>query len=234
MTGRHRLSKRQVQATTLDLLGRSISTGMVSKAERRADLMTAVPVLEVARGIATSPTLNVDKTGWREAHKRAPVRRICWVHLRRDFQAMFQRTAGGREVGSKLLALSDRIFEVNRRWWAGAIRRTTLRGHAGWMRPAVRRNLEAGRDGPRRWTAKVCRQLLAVEAGNDAAERALRHGMIWRRISGGTDGERGSRFVGQLLSVVATCRQRGRDVLGYLTECFYAHFEGRPAPSLMS
>ena len=117
----------------------------------------------------------------------------------------------------------------------------------GWLRPVVRLNLEAGRAGPCTATAKVCGQLLAVEGSlwtfarvagvspdNNAAERALRHGVIWRRTSGGTDRVGGSRFVGQLLSVVATCRQRGRQVLGYLRECFTASFRGQPAPSLLS
>ena len=110
----------------------------------------------------------------------------------------------------------------------------------------VRLNLEAGRDGPCKWTAKVCRLLLLIEGSlwrfaraegvgpdNNAAERALRHGVIRRRTSGGTDSERGGRFVGQVLSVVATCQQCGQGVLGYLTSCFRAHFEGRPAPSLL-
>ena len=35
---------------------------------------------------------------------------------------------------------------------------------------------------------------------DNAAERALRHGVIWRRTSGGTDSAAGSQFVGQLLS----------------------------------
>ena len=93
----------------------------------------------------------------------------------------------------------------------------------------------------------MCRQLLAIEGSlwtfarvegvgpdNNPAERALRHGVIWRKTSGGTDSERGSRFVGQVLSVVATCQQQGRGVMGYLTGCFHAHFAGRPAPSLIS
>lgn len=57
--------------------------------------------------------------------------------------------------------------------------------------------------------------------------------MIWRKVSGGTDGERGSRFVEQVLTVVATCRQRGRDVLEFLTGCFRSRLDGRPAPSLL-
>jgi transposase len=41
--------------------------------------------------------------------------------------------------------------------------------------------------------------------------------VIWRLISNGTDSEVGSRFVEPLLTVVATCRQRGLDVLVDLT-----------------
>ena len=72
-----------------------------------------------------------------------------------------------------------------------------------------------------------------VSPDNNAAERALRHGVIWRRTSGGTDGERGSQFVGRVLTVVATCRQRGRHVLSFLSDCFRARFLGQPAPSLL-
>jgi transposase len=56
-----------------------------------------------------------------------------------------------------------------------------------------------------------------VPPTNNAAERAERHAVIWRRISGGTDSARGSRFVERMLTVVATCRQQGRNVLDYLT-----------------
>jgi transposase len=51
-----------------------------------------------------------------------------------------------------------------------------------------------------------------VEPTNNGAERALRHAVIWRRISGGTDSADGSRFVERMLTVVATCRQQKRNV----------------------
>ena len=70
-----------------------------------------------------------------------------------------------------------------------------------------------------------------VEPTNNAAERALRHAVIWRRISGGTDSEAGSRFVERMLTVVATCRQQGRNVLEYLTSCFEAD-SARPSDPL--
>jgi transposase len=72
-----------------------------------------------------------------------------------------------------------------------------------------------------------------IEPTNDAAERAPRHAVLWRKSSGGTASEWGSRFVERVLSVVATCRQQGRNVLEFLTDCFRAHLEGRPAPSLL-
>jgi hypothetical protein len=40
--------------------------------------------------------------------------------------------------------------------------------------------------------------------------------------------------VERLLTVVATCRQRGLDVLGYLTTCLRARLEGSPAPPLLA
>jgi hypothetical protein len=97
------------------------------------------------------------------------------------------------------------------------------------------------------WTEKVCRKPLSAEAHlwtfaaeegvpphNNATERALRHGVIWRKTSCGTDGEPGSRFVERMPTVVATRRQRGRGVMEFLTACLRARLDGPPAPSLLS
>lgn len=56
---------------------------------------------------------------------------------------------------------------------------------------------------------------------------------IWRRISGGTGSESGSRFVERILTVAATCRQQEINVLEYLTRCYQAHPGGQPIPSLI-
>ena len=70
LTGRYRLSKRQVRAALANLLSLSISTGMVSKAERRAAVATAEPVAEVGLAVAGAPALSMDETGWRQANRR--------------------------------------------------------------------------------------------------------------------------------------------------------------------
>ena len=276
-----------------DLLGLSISTGMIAKAERQAAAATSEPVAELLGSIRDAPALCVDETGWREGrtrawlwtavgpaataflirrsrgadalhalvgepigpvivsdrfptYARAPARQVCWSHLRRDMQAMIDRVAGGQVVGAKLLHFAGMVFAWWRRLRAGSIHRQTLRSYVAGLRPVVRSLLERGVTCACRRTSRVCRKLLEVEGSpwtfagvegvpphNNAAERALRHGVIWRKTSHGTDSAAGSRFVEQVLTVVATCRQQARDVLGFLTACFQARFAGRPVPSLL-
>ena len=72
-----------------------------------------------------------------------------------------------------------------------------------------------------------------VEPTNNAAERAFRHAVLWRKCSGGTKGKSGRSFVAAVLSVVETCRQQGRNVWQYLTNCTEAALHGLAAPSLL-
>ena len=78
---------------------------------------------------------------------------------------------------------------------------------------------------------------LRARRGSGADEqrcgRALRHAVIWCRISGGSDSAQGSRFVERVLTVVATCRQQKPNVLDYLTSCFDAQLQGQKVPSLL-
>ena len=106
----------------------------------------------------------------------------------------------------------------------GSIGASPRRSSGGEKRPdgpAKRLRNKMVRKGgrPTLWTFAAVE---GVPPHNNAAERALRHGVIWRKTSYGTDSEAGSRFVERMLTVVATCRQRGRDVLGFLTACLRA------------
>jgi transposase len=173
-------------------------------------------------------------------------RQVCWSHLRRDFQAMIDRGGPGERIGRRLLGLSDRLFEAWHEARDGALEEGAFRERILRLRPRVRRALEDGTRCSCATTARTCGEILGVEEGlwnfvwfpgveptNNAAERALRHAVIWRRISGGTASESGSRFVERMLTVVATCRQQGRNVLEYLTSCFGADRQGQLIPSLL-
>ena len=73
-----------------------------------------------------------------------------------------------------------------------------------------------------------------VEPTNNAAERSLRHGVLWRKVSHGPKSAVGSAYLANIWSVVETCRQHGRGVWGYMTECAVAVAERRTVPSLLT
>jgi transposase len=177
---------------------------------------------------------------WIEQHQ------FCWSHLRRDFQAMIDRKDEGSAIGTELLGSSDRLFHWWHKYRDGEMAWSTFLGYARPIRWGVRQALGRGAACTSEKTAATCRNLLegeehlwtflrvrGVEPTNNAAERALRHAVLWRKSSGGTASEWGSRFVERVLSVVATCRQQGRNVLEFLTECFRAQQCGECLPSLL-
>jgi transposase len=178
---------------------------------------------------------------WVEQHQ------YCWSHLRRDFQAMIDRRDEGSAVGSELLGLSDRLFHWWHKYRDDEMAWSTFLGYARPIRWAVGQALGKGASCASAPTAATCRSLCegedhlwtflrvrGIEPTNNAAERALRHAVLWRKSSGGTASEWGSRFVERILSVAATCRQQGRNVLEDLTACFQAQQSGQRLPSLLS
>jgi transposase len=173
-------------------------------------------------------------------------RQIGWAHLRRDFQAMIDRGGDGEKAGRRLLSLSNRLFHHWHRARDGALPWGPFQERMSRLRREVKRALWEGSRCPCARTAATCFEILKVEEGlwafarvkgveptNNAVERALRHAVIWRRISGGTDSVDGSRFVERMLTAVATCRQQGRNVLDYLSSCFEASCRGQALPSLL-
>jgi transposase len=72
-----------------------------------------------------------------------------------------------------------------------------------------------------------------VEPTNNAAERAIRPAVLWRKGSFGTQSDGGARFVERMLTVTATCRQQGRSVLDYLTTVCTATQLDQPIPALL-
>lgn len=72
-----------------------------------------------------------------------------------------------------------------------------------------------------------------VQPTNNAAERALRTAVQWRKTSFGTRSADGERAVERLLTVARTCQQQQRNVLVYLTAVITAHRRHQIAASLV-
>lgn len=292
LAGGYRLGKRPIRQLAFDLLGLSISVGMICRLERQSADELEAPVEELREYVREASVTHIDETSWWQGRDKmwlwtavtrlvtvfviAPSRgadvaknmlgtdaqkvvisdrlasyswikrrQFCWAHLNRDFQAMVDRGGESAEVGRLLLGHSERLFD----WWHrvrdGTMARATLRSKVSMMRFSFREDLRRGVKCGCSKTAGTCRELLAgeshlwtfvrvegVEPTNNDAERALRHGVIYRKTSGGTESEAGSRFVERMLTVVATCRQQEVNVLDFLTRCYQARLDGQAAPSL--
>ncbi len=72
-----------------------------------------------------------------------------------------------------------------------------------------------------------------VQPTNNRAQQVLRHAVIWRKLSFGTQSAHGSRFVEAMLTIIETCRQQKRDVLDVLTTALEAQNHHTPSPSLL-
>ena len=201
---------------------------------------------EVAKRLLGDEYDKVATTDRHGAYNWITLRQMCWSHLRRDFQAMVDRGGPGKRIGEELLYISDALFE----WWHrvrdGTMARSTFRKHVALLRDGLIDTLEMGLacDCPK--TQRICKRMLkeekhfwtfarieGVEPTNNEGERTINVAVRWRKMSAGTDSELGSRFVERILSVVATCRQQGRDVLEYLVPCLTAHLDGSTPPSLL-
>ena len=173
-------------------------------------------------------------------------RQVCWAHLKRDFQALVERGSESQVIGRMLLARLKQFFGFWHRFRNGTLSRTDFQTTMQPIRLEVVGLLEIGTLLGHCETRRTCQNILkvkqalwtfvdreGVEPTNNAAERALRRGVIWRRRSFGTQSESGSLFVERILTAVISLRQQKRDVLDYLAAACKAVTLGNPAPSLL-
>ena len=228
------------------------------EAKGRAWLWTAasalVTVFQIARsrgaGVAKqmlgedfSGFLVVDR--W-AAYEWVELRQICWSHLLRDFQGFVDRGGIGGALGAKLLALSRTMFRLWHRVRDKTLQRSTFQRR---MQPVEQRILRLLRKAALRAearTAGMAREMLdqadylwtfvsneGVEPTNNAAERAIRPAVLWRKGSFGTDTAEGSRFAERILTAVTSLKQQRRPLLDYLERACRALSGDSPAPSLL-
>jgi transposase len=173
-------------------------------------------------------------------------RQLCWAHLLRDIEAMIGRGGSSQEIGEALRGQAHQMFH----WWHrvrdGTLKRSSFRSYMIPVRREVERLLEAGSRCGVPKTEGVCRDILkrrqalwtfvqleGVEPTNNAAERAIRPGVLWRKGSFGTQSAQGSRFVEAMMTVVATLKQQHRNPLDYLMAACEAALRDEAAPSLL-
>ena len=171
----------------------------------------------------------------------------CWAHLKRDFQALIDHPDPQvKRLGHDLMRQVKLMFQHWRDHRSGKISWKAFQCRMVPVRAAVNALLLRGVFSGNDRLIGMCDELYkhrewlwtfvdhrGVEPTNNAAERALRHAVIWRKLSFGTQSSRGSRFVERMLTTIETCRLQQRNIFEYLTAAIEAHLAKRPAPSLL-
>jgi transposase len=173
-------------------------------------------------------------------------RQLCWAHLLRQFRGFQDHGPEGHAVGHALELLTEAMFQAWHRVRDGTMSRAEFQALIRRLRTYVVAHLQAGASCTARPVAVRCRKILelepalwtfaffdGVEPTNNAAERRIRHSVMWRKTSFGTDSTKGSRFVERILTVVTTLRLQGRNVLDYVTAACEAALHGQASPSLL-
>jgi transposase len=170
----------------------------------------------------------------------------CWAHLIRTFHRIAGRRGRTGRIGQRLEKLGKEVLIQWRRVRKGELARSTFRARARLLRHEILGLLRLGVECGHAKTQGICKAVLrlepqfwlfprveGVEPTNNAAERALRRPVIWRKTRYGTHSEAGSRWVERILTVVTSLRQQHRRIYDYLVDACSAHFRELPAPSLL-
>ncbi len=171
-------------------------------------------------------------------------RQLCWAHLIRNLDGAIDRGGPGKEWAKSALLMTKEIFEV---WHEFKADRLLFAEKIAPVKERFNTHLKLSNRITRGPTKSLATNLLklqtalwtfayveGVEPTNNAAEQALRTGVIWRKTSYGTQSVFGSRFVERILTVSATCRKQDKHLLSFLTEAIRASWAGLPSPSLFN
>ena len=165
-------------------------------------------------------------------------RQICWAHLKRDLQRISERSGISGKLGRDLLKTYRNIFNIY------STTTYEYRLHHNKTKKRLKRLIRKFEnlllDGlicGNNKTKHTCSNIInvsgslwtflsnpTVEPTNNQAERQLRPIVIWRKLSFGTQSDRGSRFVERIFTVTSTCIQQGKSALEFLQQAVTSYF----------
>ena len=181
-------------------------------------------------------------------------RQFCWAHFTRNLKSAHElaTTAAARRFCREALALQARLFRRWHRCRGDPHARGTPLTRAQLIAKTLRVEKQFFALAERHVNAtdaavsNLARALFVhhehfftflhepgVEPTNNAAERALRPAVQWRKIMFGTRSEEGERAVARLLTVTRTCQLRQLNALAYLTAAIQCHRRRQRVPSLL-
>jgi transposase len=169
---------------------------------------------------------------------------FCLAHFLRDVRFLVEHPnsknqAYGRRVLERLRALFGVIHardQYTKKAFAIALDNA---GQELWAEVVYRvPNTKEGRNLANRFEKHGTSYLRFItspglEPTNNLAEQAIRFVVIDRKITQGSRGDTGQRWLERIWTAIATCTQTGRNVLEFLHESITAYFQGTATPRLI-
>jgi transposase len=169
--------------------------------------------------------------GYRVYQQWVNLRQTCLAHLIRDARWLAEQSDQGiQSFGHTAVVLLQRLCSMahappdERSWNEFYTQLLDLmfdnlqrRDSAGRFARRLLRELDS------LW---VFLEVAGVEPTNNRSERTLRFGVLWRKRSQGTRGEKGNRWVERILSVRQTARLRRKSSFDILVDAVRSYFNG--------
>ncbi len=249
--GRFRLSMRDTTEVFADLFGVPLGPGSVSTLCQEVPTALDEPYEQVRAHVETETHANVDETGWKQAGERrwlwVAVTALCTHFLVAKNRSaavlvsLLGETFDGVVGSDRYKAYLSIPIERRQVCWAHLKRNLVAFAERGgeigdWGTEAVGVVEKVFAAWYRYKDGESNRAQLQEEVAgltSNAAERALRPAVLWRKGCFGADSGAGNTFVAKILTASATCRQQERQLLTYLTNAVIAYRGGRQAPSLL-
>lgn len=171
-------------------------------------------------------------------------RQACLAHLARTFQAFAERDGRAGRHGQTIRTLIDEVIRADTQGRHTGQRISWAEGELNNLHDRLMDAVEAGERSRTPDLSRLCATILDIwptlwnftehpgaEATNNRCERAIRHAVMWRRTSLGTQSEAGDRFVERILSIRETCRLNNHPMHDYLIQVHHARLTGATIPT---
>ena len=169
-------------------------------------------------------------------------RQLCWAHILRNFRGLEELGGKARSLGVGGQRIVKAVFREWYRVRDGEITRRGLRRRLAPIRLRLKWLLRRHVNNPLQEARATAKDLIeygaalwtfsrvdGIEPTNNAAERALRKAVLWRKNSYGAASRGGSLYAERMLTVCESLRAQERSILDFLDACI----RGATVPSLL-
>jgi transposase len=173
-------------------------------------------------------------------------RQFCWAHLIRDILKISERSGEDHRIAIFILAHVKWMFTLYDKVGEKKLSRSSFQRAMKFTKNSIEDLLLEGTKSTNKKTRGTCRQILKQKEGlwtfidvegleptNNIAERTIRAYVLWRKMSFGSQSERGNRFIERMMTVRATCRQQERNVADFIKRSIRSYYGSGETPSLL-